>query len=166
MSNYKKINILQLTALALTALAYSPKGEEEEKAQEWADATIGSLSQEIFDQLYENELIDEKGAPTPSGMKLLLNGLSHTPDFGRLANGDFSVAAKMLFTGQEALANKVKQNPGGQVVPKKNADGSWADTRMVTSLLAIGDWINSVTTEYRTSITTTTKKPAVKAAKA
>lgn len=151
MSQHKKINFVQLIALALAAVAYSPKDDEAEFS-DWADATLASLPQTSIETLYDERLIDEKGTPTSAGMKLLLNGCSFTPNFQRLAQGDFSTAIKMVFEGQKALAEKVANQEIKQIVPRKDADGGWVDTRMCDSLLATRDWIDQVTSEYRASL--------------
>lgn len=151
MSAHKKINFVQLVALALAAIAYTPKGDEEEFS-EWADATLNSLPGTTLDLLYEEHYLDKNANPSPAAMKLLLNGCSFTPDFQRLASGDFSTAIKMIFEGQKALEKRVDAQEVKQIVPRKNPDGTWVDPRMCESLLSIRNWIDNVTSEYQASL--------------
>lgn len=156
----KQINLLQLTVLTCAAIASSPKEEQEQQFQEWADATLASLPVSVLEEMHEKRLLEQDARPTAAGMKLALNGCSFTPNFKLLAESDFNTAIKMLFTGQEALVAKVSQSETGEIMPKKNANGEWENTQMCDNLLKIADWIYGVTTTYRQSLqpATTTKK--------
>ena len=156
-SNFKKINITELAMLALAALAFSPKGDEEVAQSDWADATLRSLPSDLLYTLVDKHLMTEEGRCTGAGMKLLLNGLSFTPNFKNLAESDFSTAVKMLFEGQKGMAEVVDRSESKQIVPKKNSDGTWVDTRMCDSLLGVRNWIDNVTTTYQASLVPTTK---------
>lgn len=163
-----KIHIGQLAVLAITALATMPKkGTDEELFRDWA---LGMLVEEpdetTLSELLERKLIkeidNEPGyMPTQFGMKLVLNGCSPTPNFSRLAESDFGIALKMLFTAFEALRKRVAETETKQIMPKRLEDGSWGDTQLVTNLHALKAWIEDVTKEYTASLET---QPATKAA--
>lgn len=145
----KKINLVELIALTLAAVASSPKDEMEKEQQDWADATMSSLPQAIFEALYEKKLLDQNGRPTPAGMKLVLNGCSFTPNFKALAEGDFGTALKMFFTGHAALVPKVAESETGEIMPKRDESGNWVNTEMCDNLVGVSNWILQVTETYR-----------------
>ncbi len=155
-----KLNLAQLLILVQCALASSPKGEEEERLQEYANLSTAHVpgAVGIINELEQLGLIDENQVVTPFGMKCVLNGTQPTPNFDRLANQDHGTAVKMLSTAQKALEEMTRKNKDEQIIPTKN-------TELVETIIRIGEWCQKVTTQYRQSLEAA-KTPAAKTKKA
>lgn len=166
MNNKKKfkINIGQLSLLAILATSFT-KRDDEQEFKPWAESLRPDIvNSKAFGELVEDGLVDEKGVPTQAGMKLVLNGTSFTPNLEILAKSDFSAAVKMIVTGYDALKEKVAATETGQIMPKRNENGEWEDTRLVSKLLEIQAWIGQVTATYTASLQPTpAPKKAAKA---
>jgi len=158
------INFAHILVLTMTALASSPKGDDEESLRQYAIDNLEYIPghDDIIEELIERELLEVNEATgayniTPYGFKYILNAKFPNPNFKMLANSDFSVAVRMMISGQEALEGFVEKSESKQIVPKK-------DDRLVTTILKIGDWCYDVTEQYRNDKSkTAAKKPSKKA---